>query len=503
MRARLFAIGLFALLVAGAIGTASASAATKFVVTSPTTKAAVPGKVTVSAKLNAKRSARIVSAKFYANGKRITTDNRYPFKVKRGVKFDTRDLPTANPTVRLTVTFKILKSNGKLKTRTLKRNVRIQIPTNGNPTVGAKGTTSPSVPKADTTDPVVTITAPLDGSTTTATSTVLHFLATDDSGISPNCNAMEGATIPLTLGANVVTVTCTDGAGNASTDSSSVTRTCLASSAPSSTMHGYPLAFSDQFDCPTLNDANWNTQRVDRIGGATTDPLSNPYNGIEGAAYATSNVSVSDGALSLKLSDTKAPGSASYYTRSTGMVNTKDKFKFKYGYIESRAMVPDCNGCWPAFWIMPDDNSWPPEIDIFEYINFTGYQKKYPHTVFHWAPDGPENDAQSFNGVPYEHVISNPPGHPEMSEERYVVRPAGDSGDYTNQWHTYGLHWTPTYVEIYLDGQLSGRVDGASKIPQKAMYPIFQMAIGKPENGVPAAGNTLKVDYLHVYSSDT
>lgn len=409
------------------MGTTSASAATKFVVTSPTTKAALPGKVTVSAKLNAKRSARIVSAKFYVNGKRITTDNHYPFKVKRGVKFDTRNLSTAKPTVRLSVVFKIRKSNGKLKKRTLKRNVRIQFFLIPNPSVGAKATEVPQVPQ------------------------------------------------------------------------------CAPTATPELTKFGYPLAFSDEFDCAPLNTAKWNTQRFDsrNLYQGETGPFPRPFHGLEGAAYATANSTVSNGALNLTLSDTTAPGQLNnpdvpVQTRSTGMVNTKNKFAFKYGYVETRAWVSDCVGCWPTFWTMPENDDWPPEIDIFEFINPIGAQARYPHSIVHWAPDGPAGDSQP----PNEYFKSEPDDPPQ---EWFVTHPAGKTVDYmgAGEWHTYGMLWTSTSVKFYVDGVLGSEVVGATKLPQQAMYLIYQMAIGNSSFGVPPAGSALTVDYVRVFSSNT
>lgn len=361
----------------------------------------------MSAKLSAKRSARIKSAKFYVNGKKVTTDNRYPFKVKRGVKFDTRNLPTAKPTVRLSVVFKFRKANGKLKTRTLKRSVRVKFFLNSNPSVGAQAIPSP-VPTA----------------------------------------------------------------------------------------FGYPLAFSDEFDGASLNLGKWNTQRYDQLDGWNTPPLSEPYNGLEGAAYATNNVSVANGALNLKLSNTKAPGSADKYTRSTGMVNSKNKFSFKYGYVETRAWVSDCLGCWPTFWIMPDNNTWPPEIDIFEFINPSGAPKRFPHSIVHWKPDGPEGDNQhqwetSGSGV--------------KAQEQFTTYPVGQNVDYMGegQWHTYGMLWSENSVKFYVDGVLGTEVVGKTKLPQQAMYLIYQMAIGNSSFGDPAEGSTLSVDYLRVFSFTT
>lgn len=402
-------------------GQASAAAKTKLVVSSPSTKAAVPGKISVRAQLNARRSANIVSAKFYVNGKRITTDNRYPFKVKRGVKFDTRNLPSSKRTVRFSVVFKFRKSNGKLKKRTLKKNVRVKLLLNTNPSVGAQATPEPQLP--------------------------------------PN--------------------------------------------PPVPTAYGYPLAFSDDFTGSSVDTSRWNTQRYDALDGWTVNnpPLFRPFHELEGAAYNTNNVSVADGALNLKLNGPASPAAAAAgHTRSTGMVNSKGKFKFKYGYVETRVWVSDCIGCWPTFWIMPENNTWPPEIDIFEFVNPESAQKRFPHSIVHWKPDPPAGDDQhpdwfeTIDGI--------------KSQEWFTTYPVGKSVDYmgTGEWHTYGMLWKQDRVDFYVDGELGSSVVGASKLPQTPMYLIYQMAIGDPNKfpaGVAPDGSTLSVDYLRVFSANT
>lgn len=407
------------------MATSSASAATKFVVTSPTTKAAVPGKVAVSAKLNAKRSARIVSAKFYVNGEKVTTDNRYPFKVKRGVMFDTRKLPTSKPTVRLSVVFKIRKSNRKLKKRTLKRNVRIKLFLIPDPSVGAKGTPPAPAPPADP------------------------------------CSAQTPA--------------------------------------PAANEHGFPLAFNDDFDGCSLSSTRWSTLRTDKLNGQSGNPSATPYSNLEGAGYSTSNVSVANGELRLTTSNIPAGGRPT----STGSVNTYGKFAFKQGYIETRVRVPRCDGCWPVLFLLPSANQWPPEIDVFEFVQAPGFAQ-YPTRPFgspHWAtdnvrdyPDTPEWTDYSIDGTQ------------EYLNRYFGDVPTDDLG-YTEQWHTYGMLWTAGQLQFYFDGEpgpIVSEIDG-KRLPKTPVYPILSLQTGN-ESLFPFTvppGKTMQVDYLRVFSLDT
>ncbi len=78
--------------------------------------------------------------------------------------------------------------------------------------------------------------------------------------------------------------------------------------------------------------------------------------------------------LVLKMDNAVIPGDNVPY--HTGGIETRDKFNFKYGMIEARMKYDEGNGAWPAFWMMPQFNTyggWPRsgEIDICEHFNTT------------------------------------------------------------------------------------------------------------------------------------
>ncbi|MBJ7355206.1 MAG: hypothetical protein JHC98_10320 [Thermoleophilaceae bacterium] len=75
----------------------------------------------------------------------------------------------------------------------------------------------------DTTDPVVTITAPSDGAVLTSTPVAVTFTVTDNEDPSPTCTRTSGDTFALVEGANTITVDCTDASGNTGSDSVTVT----------------------------------------------------------------------------------------------------------------------------------------------------------------------------------------------------------------------------------------------------------------------------------------
>lgn len=71
----------------------------------------------------------------------------------------------------------------------------------------------------------------------------------------------------------------------------------------------------------------------------------------------------------------------------TGGIYTKDKKGFGQGKIEIRAKLGNARGAWPAFWLLPFDNSqWPSggEIDIMERLNSDtiAYQTVHSHYTY-------------------------------------------------------------------------------------------------------------------------
>lgn len=75
----------------------------------------------------------------------------------------------------------------------------------------------------DAVAPVVEITSPADGTTFTTSTTNITYTVSDNEDSSPTCDVVDGASVSLTEGANVLTVNCTDDAGNTGSDTVNVT----------------------------------------------------------------------------------------------------------------------------------------------------------------------------------------------------------------------------------------------------------------------------------------
>lgn len=116
----------------------------------------------------------------------------------------------------------------------------------------------------------------------------------------------------------------------------------------------------------------------------------------------------------------------------TGGIKSNNRFGFTYGIVEGRILSNPWIGNFPAFWMMPENQSagWPDcgEIDIWETID---EQQRSWHTVHsNWTYDlGQTGNPQSSFNV-------------EVDLSRY---------------HTYRLEWTPTLLTWFVDGKEVGR----------------------------------------------
>lgn len=117
------------------------------------------------------------------------------------------------------------------------------------------------------------------------------------------------------------------------------------------------------------------------------------------------------------------------YDFTSGWVETKKEYNVHYGYMEARIKIPVGKGIWPAFWTFRGEgvrnrhNS--AEIDIFE---MDGKRPAIQGTNLHLDYNAPNFKAPSF---------------PEEI----------DVQDYSSDFHTYGLKWTPTNICWYFDNR--------------------------------------------------
>ena len=233
------------------------------------------------------------------------------------------------------------------------------------------------------------------------------------------------------------------------------------------------LAFNDEFSTATLDTAKWHTC----FYWAPTTCTIETNNELE--LYTANNVSVGNGNLKLQARKQSAVGwNGKTYGYTSGMVSTGGSpwsspakapgFTFTYGYVEARVKVPAGKGLWPALWLLPNDHSWPPEIDIMEIL---GDQPAQTHMNYHYTK------ADGSNGN---------------------VGKAWTGPDFSAGWHTFGVDWQPGSLVWYVDGVERFRHTG-STVTSKASYVLLNLAVGGNWPGSPDASTTFPADYLVDY----
>ncbi|MFT8247218.1 family 16 glycosylhydrolase, partial [Roseomonas sp. BN140053] len=247
---------------------------------------------------------------------------------------------------------------------------------------------------------------------------------------------------------------------------------------------GYKLTFDDEF-----NAFSWNSQASSSAQSQTPNGTWATHywwgsgertlsgNG-EMQFYSDASVGVdpfssSNGALHIQAAASANPAASGGLPYTSGMITTDGSFAQTYGYFEMRAKLPEGQGLWPAFWLMAQDHTWPPEIDVLETFGDKPNQ-------LHWASHTGGSNATTGDWVS---VLA----------------------DLTNSYHTYGLRWTKDTLTYYFDDQAIAQVATPDDM-HKPMYMIVNLAVGGSWGGAPAAADfrpaTMDIDYVRVYSDD-
>ncbi len=155
------------------------------------------------------------------------------------------------------------------------------------------------------------------------------------------------------------------------------------------------------------------------------------------------------------------------------MLTTFKSFSQTYGYFEIRAELASGQGMWPAFWLLPADGSWPPEIDVVETL---GRDPTTAYTTVHTNERG------------YHAYTTDTTAMPDTSQG----------------FHTYGASWRPDAIDFYIDGQFVWGIATPSDL-HSPMYMLANLAVGAQGSWPgPAAGETatIRIDHIRAYQFD-
>jgi beta-glucanase (GH16 family) len=249
------------------------------------------------------------------------------------------------------------------------------------------------------------------------------------------------------------------------------------------------LLFDDEFD-----------------GAAGGLPSGSAWDPQEGAGWGTgqlqsytartANVKL-DGAGNLALTARKesyrgADGEAVGYT--SARLQTKNRFSFTYGRVESRIKVPSGTGLWPAFWMLGDDiysKGWPEsgEIDVMETIG--SLPKELNGTVHAplgaWSGSADGDGTEWTRGEIYTHAQS-----------------------LSDAYHVYAAEWKPDAIDFSIDGKVYFTISKA-QMPGGGRWTfdhpnhlLLNLAVGGEWPGAPTGDtpfpSTMSVDWVRVYA---
>lgn len=238
---------------------------------------------------------------------------------------------------------------------------------------------------------------------------------------------------------------------------------------------GWTLAMSEEFGgTMTVTDSTlgyvkfrsdgptWATWYPDWPMFDSQSPGGNHTNTNYAAYYATSKVSL-DGAGTLRLAcDKQVTATGLPYT--AGMIQTLPSYTPTYGYFEARIKVDTAGvtGHWPAWWASASAfNTWPPEIDIWEYF---GNGTQYNNNTF------------------------------MVGQSTFTTTATATQDAY----HVYGCKWTASTVVFYLDGTVTNTVTNVAQVPQTAQYLLLNNGARDVANPT-FTSNGISVDYVRAW----
>jgi beta-glucanase (GH16 family) len=245
--------------------------------------------------------------------------------------------------------------------------------------------------------------------------------------------------------------------------------------APSS-YAGYSLVWSDDFDGPALNAANWSFD----IGDGCPNLCGWGNNELQYYTNSAENLFFQDGKMIIQAKK-ESYGGKNY---TSAKIKTDGKRPFKFGRIDIRAILPEGKGLWPAFWLLPQSSvygGWPRsgEIDLMEYL---GHEPAKVYGTAHYGP-GPGSTNTSRN---------------------YTL----SLGGFQQEYHVFSIEWKLDQIKWYVDGNLYSTLNksdlGTLTYPfNESFYVIINLAVGGNWPGAPDAYTSfpqyLVVDYIRVF----
>jgi len=236
--------------------------------------------------------------------------------------------------------------------------------------------------------------------------------------------------------------------------------------------------FSEEGRTPTENAPAWRSRyrhsRKDFINEEKQIYVDPAYAGTGEKALGINPFSINSSILTITAQQTPATARKSLYDQAytSGCITTERSFAQQYGYFEIRARLPLGKGLWPAFWLMPQRDAWPPEIDIFE-------------------GSGSRPGKVNF--------AVRDPGDKKGAGSDWLDVSRGLDG-----WQTFACEWTAERISFMVNGTRHWQVSGHGV--HEPMYLLANLALGSHESGWipdPDASTPLparlEIDYIRAF----
>jgi len=257
----------------------------------------------------------------------------------------------------------------------------------------------------------------------------------------------------------------------------------VADNSPVSAGGSLTLVWSDEFDAAQLDPELWFFEEGD--GSQYGIP---GWGNNELQWYLPDSAELRNGLLVITARE--EPQNGKNYT--SARLSTRDRLAFRYGRIEARMRLPGGQGLWPAFWLLPRDDTYGTwaasgEIDIVEAVNLGAAGGNTVHGTIHFGGEWPNNVS-----------VGND----------YLV-----ASDATTDFHNYVLEWDQTEMRWYVDDVLHSvqnawsTTSAAFPAPfDQPFYILLNVAVGGNWPGSPDAATafpvTMEVEYVRVYSGE-
>jgi beta-glucanase (GH16 family) len=257
----------------------------------------------------------------------------------------------------------------------------------------------------------------------------------------------------------------------------------IVDSGPDTSIAGWTLTWSDEFDGPDGSAVDPTKWKHDTGGSGWGNQELEYY------TDGTQNAVVQGGNLVITATTDGASQYQCWYgtcTYTSARLLTQGLFSQTYGRFEARVQMPTGRGLWPAVWMLGNDIStvsWPAcgEIDFMETI---GSDISTNHGSLH---------APNYNPT--------------------ATYPLPGGGTFADDFHTFAIEWEPGTVRFYVDDNLY-ETQNSSGVPSGGTWefdgqPFFllaNVAVGGQWPGSPDSTTTfpqtMKVDWVRAYQKN-